>query len=99
MNPSAETCVGIIMIARMNVKIAFLPLKSYEWIAYAVMTEKYVHRAAVQAEMMTELRRPESIGCELCSMLFRFSIRCVLGIAVNPRPSSPFDLVALMNNT
>ena len=33
MNPSAETCVGIIMIARMNVKIAFLPLKSYEWIA------------------------------------------------------------------
>ena len=27
--PSAETCVGIVMISNMKLKINFLPLKSY----------------------------------------------------------------------
>ena len=38
--PRAVTCVGIIMMARIKVKIAFFPLNSYAWMAYAVIVEK-----------------------------------------------------------
>ena len=40
MKPSAVTCVGIIMTARINVYRNFLIRKRYAWIAYAVIVEK-----------------------------------------------------------
>ena len=39
-NPSAVTWVGVGMIARIKVNMNFFNLKSYTWIAYAVMVEK-----------------------------------------------------------
>ena len=39
-NPSAVTWVGMVMIARIKVNMNFFNLKSYTWIAYAVMVEK-----------------------------------------------------------
>jgi hypothetical protein len=39
-NPNAETWLGTIIIIRINVKMAFLPLKLYACMAYAVIVEK-----------------------------------------------------------
>jgi hypothetical protein len=61
-NPNAVTWVGIIMIIRINVKIAVFPVKLYACIAYAVITEKYVHNRAVSAEIIKEFFIPDIIG-------------------------------------
>jgi hypothetical protein len=50
------------MIIRINVKIAVFPVKLYACIAYAVITEKYVHNRAVSAEIIKEFFIPDIIG-------------------------------------
>ena len=95
-NPSAVTCVGIIITIRMKVEMNFLALNSYACMAYAVIVEKYTHSTALQAATKRLLNIPLMTGSVSCKSEFQLSSRCVLGIAVNPDWSSPFDLVALI---
>ena len=95
-NPSAVTCVGIIITIRMKVEMNFLALNSYACMAYAVIVEKYTHSTALQAATKRLLNIPLMTGSVSCKSEFQLSSRCVLGIAVNPDCSSPFDLVALI---
>jgi hypothetical protein len=67
--------------------------------ANAVITEKYVQHSAVNEDMTSEFLIPLIMGSVPWKTFLMFSIRCVLGMAVKPLPSSPFDLVALMNKT
>jgi hypothetical protein len=99
MKPSAVTCVGIIMIARMNVKIILFPLNSYPWIAYAVIVEKYVHSNAVDAAIKRLLNIPRTIGSVPAIRFFIFVMKYVPGASVNPFARLLFDLVAFMNST
>ena len=95
-NPSAVTCVGIIITISMKVEMNFLALNSYACMAYAVIVEKYTHSTALQAATKRLLSIPLMTGSVSCKSEFQLSSRCVLGIAVNPDWSSPFDLVALI---
>ena len=100
MKPSAVTCVGIIMIPRINVNINFFNLNSYAWIAYAVIVEKYVLSNAVKAATITLLSRPERIGMLLlCNKLFTFFRAFVLGRALKPFVRSACERVEFTNNT
>ena len=77
----------------------FFNLKSYACIAYAVIVEKYTQSIALHAAINKLLNIPLHIGSVPCTSVFQFSIKCVLGIAVNPDCSCPFDLVAFINMT
>ena len=95
-NPRAVTCVGIIITISIKVEMNFFALNSYACMAYAVIVEKYTHSTALQAATKRLLNIPLMTGSVSCKSEFQLSSRCVLGIAVNPDWSSPFDLVALI---
>ena len=95
-NPRAVTCVGIIITISIKVEMNFFALNSYACMAYAVIVEKYTHSTALQAATKRLLNIPLMTGSVSCKSEFQLSSRCVLGIAVNPDCSSPFDLVALI---
>lgn len=65
--------------------------------AYAVMVEKYTHSAALQDDTIKLFNIPDHTGKVPDTKFFQFSHKCVLGTAVKPDCSSPFDLVALIN--
>ena len=56
------------------------------------------HRIALNVAIIKLLNKPFQIGSVPFTRFFQLSIKWVLGNAWNPDCSSPFDLVALINN-
>ena len=98
--PSADTCVGTIMMTIIKVNAAFLNLKSYAWIAYAVSAEKYTESTAEPEATRRLLHIPFKTGsCLSFNRFVRLTKNDFPGIKENPFCIAGWDLVVLISST
>ena len=98
--PSADTCVGTIMMTIIKVNAAFLNLKSYAWIAYAVSAEKYTESTAEPEATKRLFNIPCNTGsCLSLSRFVRLTRKDLPGINEKPFCISGCDLVVLISST